>query len=323
MDGVVGGVGAAASFAMSEGPFIVMGPASRNDEEAESNPLYAAIKKFDPDDISSISKHVSEEAIEAMRRSLVGILGNLPAETFEVQITSEKNGLRQLLVSALTTGYSIRNAEFRMVLNARFSPTVPLYGQSGSDQSVSDEPDFLKLVPLRTGVKRENISGRVSWWDTTAGESKEMDVESYVSRLEAEVDLLRDRLSANEQHDPVKNGLLRYMRTLSQDKLLGLQAGISELATKAMKGVVSQLLGVIPNVTYSISRDYLAQLNLWCLMIGYHIRDLEKRHEIMETFLASGDSPMGSSGTENPPLKGSDSSSTNSPTPKDDIGQPS
>jgi Protein of unknown function (DUF760) len=49
-----------------------------------------------------------------MERNLVGLLGGLPSEQFDVTITTSRENLGRLLASAMMSGYFLRSAEQRM-----------------------------------------------------------------------------------------------------------------------------------------------------------------------------------------------------------------
>lgn len=49
-----------------------------------------------------------------MERNIVGMLGNLPSEHFDVTISTSRENLGRLLASAMMGGYFLRNAEQRM-----------------------------------------------------------------------------------------------------------------------------------------------------------------------------------------------------------------
>lgn len=49
-----------------------------------------------------------------MERNIVGLLGNLPSDHFDVTISTSRENLGKLLASAMLSGYFLRNAEQRM-----------------------------------------------------------------------------------------------------------------------------------------------------------------------------------------------------------------
>ena len=56
------------------------------------------------------------EAVKLMERNILGMLGALPSQAFEVNITTSKQNLGQLMASAMAYGYFLHTAEQRMAL---------------------------------------------------------------------------------------------------------------------------------------------------------------------------------------------------------------
>lgn len=79
-----------------------------------SNLLWQYVQSLTPDTITQLSKPTSAEVFQVMERNIVGLLGNLPSEHFEVNITTSRENLGRLLASAMISGYFLRNAEQRM-----------------------------------------------------------------------------------------------------------------------------------------------------------------------------------------------------------------
>jgi Protein of unknown function (DUF760) len=85
------------------------------DSESEGvNLLWQYVKSLSPETLSQLSKPSSQEVFQVMERNIVGLLGNLPSEHFNVTITTNRENLGRLLASAMMSGYFLRNAEQRM-----------------------------------------------------------------------------------------------------------------------------------------------------------------------------------------------------------------
>ena len=82
--------------------------------ENEINQLWQYVQSLSPETISHLSKPDSQEFFQVMERHIMGLLGNLPSEQFEVSISTNRENLGRLLASAMMSGYFIRNAEQRM-----------------------------------------------------------------------------------------------------------------------------------------------------------------------------------------------------------------
>ncbi|MDM9380951.1 DUF760 domain-containing protein [Chlorogloeopsis sp. ULAP01] len=85
-----------------------------NSESEASSPLWQYVKSLTPETISQLSKPGSSEVLQVMERNIIGLLGNLSSEHFDVTITTSRENLGRLLASAMISGYFLRNAEQRM-----------------------------------------------------------------------------------------------------------------------------------------------------------------------------------------------------------------
>ena len=85
-----------------------------NSESDTDGLLWQYVQSLSPDSITQLSKPTSAEVFQVMERNIVGLLGNLPSEHFNVNITTNRESLGRLLASAMISGYFLRNAEQRM-----------------------------------------------------------------------------------------------------------------------------------------------------------------------------------------------------------------
>ncbi|WP_013321130.1 DUF760 domain-containing protein [Gloeothece verrucosa] len=81
----------------------------------EGNRLWQYIQSLSPETIVQYSQPNSEVA-QIMERDLAQMLGILPSEHFDVEITTSREDLGQLLASAMVKGYFLYNAQQRMLL---------------------------------------------------------------------------------------------------------------------------------------------------------------------------------------------------------------
>lgn len=85
----------------------------KDDSESETS-LGQYLQSLDPETIAQLSRPQSSEVMHVMERNIIGLLGALPPENFDVTITTNREQLGRLLASAMMGGYFIRNAEQRM-----------------------------------------------------------------------------------------------------------------------------------------------------------------------------------------------------------------
>lgn len=84
-----------------------------NDPE-DTNLLWQYVQSMSSQEISQLSQPSSNEVHQLMERTISGMLGHLPSGTFGVNITTSREQLAHLLVSAMVNGYFLRNVEQRM-----------------------------------------------------------------------------------------------------------------------------------------------------------------------------------------------------------------
>jgi hypothetical protein len=104
----------------------VSNPLNRNSEffneaEAESgNLLWHYVQSMSPETIAHLSRPNSQDVFQVMERNIIGLLGGLPSEHFDISVTTSREHLGRLLASAMMSGYFLRNAEQRMAFEKSF-----------------------------------------------------------------------------------------------------------------------------------------------------------------------------------------------------------
>jgi Protein of unknown function (DUF760) len=84
------------------------------DRDGDSNKLWQYVQSLTPETIARLSKPESNEVFQVMERNIIGLLGNLPSEQFDVEISTNRENLGRLLASAMMSGYFLRKAEQRL-----------------------------------------------------------------------------------------------------------------------------------------------------------------------------------------------------------------
>ncbi|NEU75905.1 DUF760 domain-containing protein [Hassallia byssoidea VB512170] len=82
--------------------------------EAVNNNLWQYIKSLNPETLAQLSKPTSPEILQAIERTVVSMLGNLPSEDFDIEITTSREHLGMLLASAMMNGYFLHNVQQRL-----------------------------------------------------------------------------------------------------------------------------------------------------------------------------------------------------------------
>ncbi|MBW4542849.1 MAG: DUF760 domain-containing protein [Symplocastrum torsivum CPER-KK1] len=88
-------------------------PESFGSESEGGNQLWQYVQSLNPDTVAQLSKP-DPQVVQVIERNIVGMLGTLPSEHFDVDITTSREHLGRLLASAMINGYFLHNAQQRM-----------------------------------------------------------------------------------------------------------------------------------------------------------------------------------------------------------------
>jgi Protein of unknown function (DUF760) len=81
------------------------------------NQLLKYLQHQSPEILARIAQSASPEIKQIISQNVQGLVGMLPADNFNVQITTDRDNLAGLLASAMMTGYFLRQMEQRMQLD--------------------------------------------------------------------------------------------------------------------------------------------------------------------------------------------------------------
>ncbi|MGF1514938.1 MAG: DUF760 domain-containing protein [Elainellaceae cyanobacterium] len=102
-----------------------------SDDENQANQLLQYMQHQSPEVLARVAKTVTADIKEIVSQNVQGLVGVLPNEAFDIQVTTDKENLASLLASAMMTGYFLRRMEQRMELEdgvagaVRFSTGEP------------------------------------------------------------------------------------------------------------------------------------------------------------------------------------------------------
>ena len=111
---------------------------SSDPEETHVNPLLKYLQHQPPEVLARVAKSVSPEIKQIISQNVQGLVGVLPSEDFNVQITTDRDNLAGLLASAMMTGYFLRRMEQRMELETSLSGSLSFYRDSNGDEPPAD-----------------------------------------------------------------------------------------------------------------------------------------------------------------------------------------
>ncbi|MBD3885149.1 DUF760 domain-containing protein [Phormidium tenue FACHB-886] len=84
------------------------------------NTLWHYVQSMSPEAMAQLSKPESPEVLQVMERNIIGLLGGLPSEQFDITVTTSRESLGRLMASAMMSGYFLRNVEQRMNFERSF-----------------------------------------------------------------------------------------------------------------------------------------------------------------------------------------------------------
>lgn len=102
------------------------------------NELLKYLQHQSPEVLSRVAQAVSGEIKQIIAHNVQGLVGVLPSEGFNVQVTTDRENLAGLLASAMMTGYFLRQMEQRMELEHTVSSSF-LGADFGSDDIDFDD----------------------------------------------------------------------------------------------------------------------------------------------------------------------------------------
>lgn len=80
------------------------------------NSFMQYVQSMEPETIAQLSRPVSKDVMQAMEHNIIGMLGGLPTEGFDVSVTTSRENLGRLLASAMMGGYFLKSAEQRLAM---------------------------------------------------------------------------------------------------------------------------------------------------------------------------------------------------------------
>ncbi|KAF8378344.1 hypothetical protein HHK36_029683 [Tetracentron sinense] len=260
-------------------------------------------------DTSVISKGVSISARDSMKQTISTMLGLLPSDQFSVSIRVSRRPLDRLIVSSIITGYTLWNADYRVSLmrNLDISPECTETSVSSEGCEISEA----ECDEREGGDGEVGVDGCSKYVMERGLGDLSSEALSYTQKLELELATIEKELNAQKQENmhmeynrEENNDLLKYLRSLGPDMVTELSRPSSSEVEEIIHQLVQNILqkffkddtasdfledSVIGRtVTYpdrdndlyntvTTSRDYLAKLLFWCMLLGHHLRGLENR----------------------------------------------
>jgi len=96
-------------------------------EVEDTNSLLKYLQLQSPEVLAQVAKSVSPDVKQIISHNVQGLVGMLPSESFNVKITTDRDNLAGLLISAMMTGYFLRQMEQRMQMEDLVSDSIQLH----------------------------------------------------------------------------------------------------------------------------------------------------------------------------------------------------
>ena len=103
-------------------------------EEGQANQLLKYLQHQSPEVLARVARSVSPEIKQIISQNVQGLVGVLPSEAFNVQVTTDRENLAGLLASAMMTGYFLRRMEQRMELESSIRGSASLSFDAGESE---------------------------------------------------------------------------------------------------------------------------------------------------------------------------------------------
>ncbi|XP_057963814.1 uncharacterized protein LOC131154970 [Malania oleifera] len=299
--------------------------------------LLNLVREIEPLDVSLIQKDVPATTVDAMKRTISGMLGLLPSAQFQVLIEALWEPLSKLLVSSMMTGYTLWNAEYRHCLERNLDTYDGNVEKQTSEHTKPDAPELLRdsAKIVKTPGKKKSSSNfgeipeilregiGIHGFEEMTPEAQQyiLHLHSRLSSVKKELREVKRKSVALQMQQFVgeeKNDLLDYLRSLQPEKVAELSEPTSIEMKETIHCVVYGLLATLSPKMHSkaplsentltgainfenedcaefvenaslqfqplisLTRDYLARLLFWCMLLGHYLRGFEYRMELME-----------------------------------------
>ncbi|WVZ59816.1 hypothetical protein U9M48_009911 [Paspalum notatum var. saurae] len=249
--------------------------------------LWNVIQDIEPLDLSVIQKDVAPETVDAMKRTISGMLGLLPSDQFRVVVEALWNPFFKLLVSSIMTGYTLRNAEYRLSFERNLelseedveSPKSDITEDNHHNINLGTPVTIFRLpeedMPQDPGKSDEESSyenmGEELGNLTPRAEEYIIQMQSRLDAMKKELHDLRRKNSALQMQQFVgeeKNDLLDYLRSLTPEKVAELSESTCPGVQEAIHSVVHGLLATLSPKIHSKAPPPLENTSGGALNLG-------------------------------------------------------
>lgn len=228
------------------------------EDKEDSNDLFKFVKRIPPPEmVKKFTESAPMLVQNAIRETLVSMLGSLPPLAFSTNVSTMSSNLVQLFHSSLVTGYMFRNATYRLELTRSL--------------------DWSGLRALPSTDDKPEIKGGVAVFKQGDGSTVEVPVDEYIDELRQTVQNLQGELHRERKGG---NELLSFISTMEKDSLEALTKNAGEEVVDAMKKVctavtLSQGINTEQESVVQASAPELGQLLFYLMVSGFFLREAE------------------------------------------------
>lgn len=243
------------------------------EETENTNELYQFVKQIPPPElVKKFTESAPTVVQNAIRETLVSMLGSLPPLAFSTNISTMSSNLVQLFHSSLVTGYMFRNATYRLELTRSL--------------------DWSGLKALPSTDDKPEIKGGVAMFRQGDGSPVEVPVEEYINELRQTVQNLKGELQRERKGG---NELLSFISTMEKESMEGMTKNAGEEVVDAMKRVcaaVTMSQGINPEQESLVqaSAPELGQLLFYLMVSGFFLREAEVHLDLQRKLGGDGSS---------------------------------
>ncbi|XP_050149283.1 uncharacterized protein LOC126624287 isoform X2 [Malus sylvestris] len=250
-------------FASSASPFDDLRRPIRPPKSKKSV-LSDLIQEIEPLNVSLIQKDVPPTTVDAMKRTISGMLGLLPSDQFQVLIEALWEPLSKLLVSSMMTGYTLRNAEYRLCLERNFdlcedklekqtpeNGKVDLQGMLLESANIIKFPGKDKFSSNAGEVTEDSLENiDIQGLGEVSPEAQQyiLQLQAHLSSAKKELHEVKRKSAALQMQQFVgeeKNDLLDYLRSLQPEEVAELSEPTSPELREIIHSVIHGLLATL------------------------------------------------------------------------------
>lgn len=238
------------------------------------NELFNFVKSVPPPElVQKFTQSAPPVVQNAIRETLVSMLGSLPPMAFSTTVSTMSSNLVQLFHSSLVTGYMFRNASYRLELTR------------------SIDWSGLRALPSSPEAQPE-IRGGVAFFKQDDGSTIEVPVEKYIGELRDTVNNLQGELQRERKGG---NELLSFISTMEKDAIDALTKNAGDEVVDAMKKVCefvtkTQGINAEANNLIEASAPELGQLLFYLMVSGFFLREAEVHLDLQRKLGGDGSS---------------------------------